>query len=198
MGQRGDVHYSDVEKVGPSVPAVSTVDAKTYLVVEHDDHDTLIDECVTAATERVETLTRLQLITATRTLTLDRFPDDWIRVPRPPLQSVTHVKYIDGTGVQQTWSSALYVVDVNSKPGRICPIPNEPWPTIEAGRREAVEVEYKCGFGDAATDVESWLLIELKRIAQGLYKSRGDAEKSVAFLIRDAEERLLANKVHGV
>ncbi|KKL94488.1 hypothetical protein LCGC14_1864120 [marine sediment metagenome] len=102
------------------------------------------------------------LLTQTWDLVLDRFPGhrtraggytgsgfaaDAIRVPLPPLVSVTSVKYTDTDGVEQTWGTSNYTVDINSQPGRIVPAYGEIWPSTR-GEINAVTVRLVAGYGD--------------------------------------------------
>jgi hypothetical protein len=57
------------------------------------------------------------------------FDQQIIRIPRPPLQSIGSIAYIDTAGVQQTLNPSLYVVDDISEPGRISPAYGKVWPT---------------------------------------------------------------------
>jgi uncharacterized phiE125 gp8 family phage protein len=90
---------------------------------------------------------------------------DWVRspygmaieIPRAPLKSGSVVvKYIDGDGVQRTWSSALYVVDVPAgalaMPARIWPASGQSWPAYRS-QRNAIEIDFTAGYGDAPSNV---------------------------------------------
>ena len=69
------------------------------------------------------------LVTQTWELVINTFPTHEIKMPLPPLQSVTSVKYDDGEGVEQTLSTSLYTVDTASEPGWIVPPIGTGWPT---------------------------------------------------------------------
>ncbi|MGH7395033.1 MAG: head-tail connector protein, partial [Candidatus Methylomirabilales bacterium] len=74
-----------------------------------------------------------QLITATWELVLDRFPLREIRIPLPPLQSVTAIYYDDEQGDQQEVPASDYVVDPVSSPGWVLPVSGVSWPTTQDG-----------------------------------------------------------------
>jgi uncharacterized phiE125 gp8 family phage protein len=122
-------------------PVVAT-EAIDHLRLEADtEEDALIASLVTSAREIIETQTGRALITQTWELTLDRFPcgtvgygASWVRttqiqLPKPPIQSVTSVKYIDTDGVLQTLASTEYTVDTTSMRGRIVPAWGKVWPS---------------------------------------------------------------------
>jgi hypothetical protein len=63
-----------------------------------------------------------------------------------PLQSAT-VTYYDASGVLQTLSTSVYGIDDTvSEPGCIYLKPNQVWPSVQAGRPLAVEIDYVVGW----------------------------------------------------
>jgi uncharacterized phiE125 gp8 family phage protein len=93
-----------------------------------------------------------------------------IKLGRPPLQSVTSIKYIDEDGVQQTLDSSLYTVDKDSEPGWVFPAPGQSWPSTKA-IQNAVRVRYVAGYG-AASDVPSALKLWIHAHLANSYKNR--------------------------
>lgn len=176
----------------PQEEPVSLAAAKTHLRLTSDDttQDALIQGLIASAREQAEAATNRKFITQTWKLTLDTFPyagrqspaywlnlpplqeytvyafrsdTDAIRVPFPPLQSVTSIKYYDPSGVQQTIDPSLYIVDAASEPARIVPVPNYTWPTPQY-RINAVEVVFDAGYGDATLVpqcISRWMLLRV-------------------------------------
>ena len=70
-----------------------------------------------------------------------------IMLPKPPLQSVTTVKYTLEDGTVQTMSSTLYRVDTTSEPGRIVLVSSASWPgdTLDVGL--PIAVRFVAGYG---------------------------------------------------
>lgn len=139
--------------VDPAAVAVSLTRAKKQveLLETESAHDAHLNALIGAATEHVEQYTRRSLITQTWRLTLDAFPCEII-LPRPPVQSVNSITYVDDDGATQTLSSSLYQVCLESSPARIVPAYNEVWPTVR-NIPEAVQVTYVAGYGAASTNV---------------------------------------------
>ena len=65
---------------------------------------------------------------------------------RGPVQSVTYIKYVDASGVQQTLDPSKYQVDLIGR--QIVPAYGQNWPAVRY-QPNAVEVEYIAGFGVA-------------------------------------------------
>lgn len=108
---------------------------------------------ICAARKDLEEQTLSAFVNQTWTLKLDRFPN-WgsIRLPRPPLSSVTSIQYVDTNEATQTWSSSLYTVDADSMPGRVRPALNQIYPTT-SGHIHDVTITYVAGYGSTAADV---------------------------------------------
>lgn len=150
------------EIITPASGQILTTDeAKAQAVVEHAADNTLVDGYILAAQTLIEALLSRQLLTATLRLNLDRVPLDpdcpsdrlaagntiWLR--RPPVQSVTHVKYLDSNGTLQTWAADQYEVDLTSVPPRIVRAANASWPSYRPGPK-AIQVTFVAGYGLAA------------------------------------------------
>jgi uncharacterized phiE125 gp8 family phage protein len=89
------------------------------------------------------------LITQTWELTFDWFPRGAIRIPLPPLQSITSVQYIDTAGATQTLAASKYkVLNLNSptRAGQIETAFGETWPSTR-DEGEAVTVTFVAGYG---------------------------------------------------
>lgn len=127
--------------------------------------DSEVEQAVRTATAEAEFETHRAFIEQTLRLTLDRF-DGPIKLPRPRLISVTHVKFIDQDGQQQTLHPQDYQVDAESEPGYIVPAPGKAWPAT-AARINAVEVQYVAGYGpDHASVPDSVKGFILRRVAE--------------------------------
>lgn len=111
------------------------------------DFDDELDEIIPAAVELVETDCRRALMPQTWTLRLDCFRDYEIELRRPPIQTVSFVKYTTG-GVLTTFSSANYQVDINTEPGRIRPAYGLCWPVAQIVQN-SVQIQFVAGYASA-------------------------------------------------
>lgn len=145
-------------------PAMSLEYAKLHIQSLSDAEDELIAMYIEAATSYFEEQTGRQLGTATREVWLDAFPfvgaggrSARIELPNPPLTSVVSVKYIDSSGVLQSFvggspSANLYRISAPAGPyaarGFVEPTYGGVWPTArdETG---SVRIQYICGYGAA-------------------------------------------------
>lgn len=140
----------------PTSEPITRAEAKAHLRVDSTAEDTLIDNLIKAfrfSVDGKDGWLNRALITQTWKLYLDRFPLSSrtpVIVPLPPLQSVTHIKYYDADGTQQTWGASNYVVDSAAEPGLIFPAYNVVWPTTR-DMPNAVEIQFVAGYGASST-----------------------------------------------
>lgn len=135
---------------GPAVEPIAVTTARLALKIDHTVDDALIDKWIGAARDYVETFTGRKLISQTWDLKLDGFPScDILRLPFPPVTSVTSITYTDTAGASQTWDSANYTTDLptgpQAGPARITPAYGVTWPSTR-DVINAVTVRFVCGY----------------------------------------------------
>src|SRR3989304_6240373 len=127
--------------VPPPVEPITLAEAKTFLRVDVSNDDALIGRLVTAARDACERCTGRALVMQTWTL----FRDDWpglarvdahlseglrtgpfaaacgtvIKIPKPPLLSIEHVKTYDAADNATVWPAGNSLADTASEPGRL-------------------------------------------------------------------------------
>jgi uncharacterized phiE125 gp8 family phage protein len=173
-----ELAYSGTRKY---VRAVATVagaacDFGVSIVLEAptnaEDED--IARYIKVARRYCENFQHRAFITQTWDLYLDQFPCELeIRIPMPPLQSVTWLKYKDMAGILQTWPASNYIVDTVSEPGRIVLANGKSWPTTY-DEIQAVQIRFVCGYGDSAADVPEEIGQAILLKVADLYEHRGD------------------------
>lgn len=138
----------------PAAAIVTVDEAKAHLRVDGTDDDSYITALVAKATQAAERYCDRAFIHQDWALALDAFPacGRMIKVPLPPLVAVTRLSYVDGAGADQVLAPADYQMSRRS-PAIIAPAPGKSWPATQAGRLDAVTVEFTAGYGDAASDV---------------------------------------------
>lgn len=136
----------------PAAEPVTLAEVKQQLRIDADDDsmDDTLSPLITAAREWCEDYQNRAYITQTIELVRDDWPrSDEIRLPRPPLQSVTALTYTDEDGVLTTVSSSSYVVDKVSEPGFL--VIKDCWPTANLRETNAISVTYTAGYGSTSS-----------------------------------------------
>lgn len=160
----------------PEDEPVSMPEIRSHLRIDDasDDFGDLGSK-VSAAREEFENATRRQLVTATWRLILDRFPKgrDPLYLPRPPLQSVTLIRYRDpSSGSWTTLDAEDYAVSPYATPGRVTPAYGECWPVARC-EPGAVEVTFVAGYGPPSA-VPALAKNAIKMLAGTWYANRED------------------------
>jgi uncharacterized phiE125 gp8 family phage protein len=136
--------------------------------VDHTSEDDYITGLIVAVRIQLESLLGRAFCTQTLDVSYPGFPD-WdapLVLPRPPLQSVTSVKYYDEDQTEETLSTDVYQVDALSTPGQLVLKSSQSWPTDTLRKANGVIVRQVCGYGLAAAVPQ--------HIKQAMYLGIGD------------------------
>jgi uncharacterized phiE125 gp8 family phage protein len=158
----------------PSVEPITVPEAKEHLHLEHALDDTYVTSLIKAAREYTEKICWRGLLSQTWEMVLGGFPvcDEFIKLPKGNLLSVTHVKYLDDDGVLTTMSSSTqYELDQKSVPGRVLLRYEQSWPSYRE-RWNAVQIEYIVGYGTVATDVPMSVRQAMLLLIAQMYEQR--------------------------
>ena len=137
--------------VPPTEEPVTLAEIKDHLRVSGTAEDSLLTLYAQMAREAVEEETWRALMPQTWVLYLAGWPADGIiELPRPPLASVTSIKYTDEDGVEATLAASNYRVDTAREPGRVVLAPNGEWPSDVLDSVNGVAVTFVAGYADAS------------------------------------------------
>lgn len=151
----------------PTVEPVAVETAKLYLRVDGTEDNALITSLIKAAREKGEELARRAFITQTWEMTLDAWPNGYLKLYRPPLQSITSVKYLDNASVEHLWTD--YVFDIRNEPGVLFfeTIPGDA--LFESG---AILIRYQAGFGNDESSVPEGIKNAILSLVAYWYENR--------------------------
>lgn len=159
----------------PGVEPLTLDEAKAHLRIELSDssEDTLVESLMLAARRWAETELSASLITQTWKLTLPGFP--WntrsICLERGPVQSITSIKYLDSSNVEQTLDPSKYLLETRPLADEVWLTYLNTWP-VTVAQRDAVRIVYVAGYGDAGTDVPEDLRRAMLLRLGDLYRNR--------------------------
>jgi uncharacterized phiE125 gp8 family phage protein len=133
----------------PTLDAISVAEAKQHLQLapSYTGEDAYLAALIDAATGYVETRCGIAIMSQALLLETDHWPSlvEGIKLPRPPLASVTSVKYRDPAGADTTWNSANYVVSTSRRPGTIRAAYGITWPATRI-QPDSIRVTYVAGY----------------------------------------------------
>jgi uncharacterized phiE125 gp8 family phage protein len=154
----------------PASEPVTLVEAKDYARVIPDADDALVTGLIKAAREQVETILRRALMPQTWSIQLSDFPYGAVKLPLPPFQSITAVRYTDTTGAPKTVPSTTYRVDLDGDYAAFGIDYEAYWP-VDSSDRFPIAIEYLAGYANAAAVPES-IKIAIKILVAHLYNNR--------------------------
>ena len=136
--------------VQPAAEPVSLAQAKIHCRVDHTADDALLTSLIVAARQWCEQIMRRSIMTQTRTLSLDDWPNGMIQLPFSKVQSIVSIQYYDQNSNVQTLPTSSYYTDFISEPARISFAPATALPVAEIDRINSITVTYVAGYGDAS------------------------------------------------
>lgn len=173
----------------PAAEAVGLEMAQAHCHVYTEEDDDFLQQLISASREMTEKNTRRQLITATWTLTARRWPQvDYIELPKPPLQGVTKIEYLDPEGTLTTLDAATYRVITNAAVGRVSLRSGQQWPSA-ADEDGAIVVTYVAGYGDSPDDVPKLLQQSILMRVAHWYENRESTVAATLANIPDGPDR---------
>lgn len=162
-------------KTAPAVEPITLDEAKLHLKVDGADDNALISALITTARQLAERETGRAFITQTWEMYMDAAPLE-IEIPKPPLQATgLSIRVVDDLGAETVVSDTLYDVDASENSlGRVRLKSSCSWP-YHRGFASFI-VEFKGGYGDAATAVPEALKQGVLQLVAHLYENRGAEE----------------------
>ena len=144
--------------VEPTTEPVTLAETKAHLGVTIPDDDARIQALIKAAREWVESTTGQALISQTWVVKLGAFPaGDILKLPKPPIQSITSVAYLDSDGDSQTFTD--YTLDSIGE--RIFLNYGEDWPTTQ-GIENAITITYIAGYSDVPESIKQAIKLQVE------------------------------------
>lgn len=160
------------QTVAPTETPISLGDARAVCRLTGHQQDGELQDWIDLAADRLQAITWRQFCTATYTLNFDRF-DTELALPRPPLASVSSIKYYDLSSVQQTLSTDIYEAITDRTPGIVRLKYHESWPSVR-GHPDDIIITFICG--QAAGDLPIWAKQAVKFLVAHYYEFGPAAE----------------------
>lgn len=185
-----------LEPPDSSDAVVELTEAGEHMRVDTEEEGLAVARMIRAATQVFEEETGRQILTAKWRLYLRRFPleREPIRIPKPPLQQIDQIQYLDPSGNLETWDPSEYTVIAPSGPfarhGVVFPAPGHVYPSCRWAD-DGVRVDFTAGWGTSNATPES-VRDAILAIATGLYEFREPMFVATVSTANRSFERLLA------
>jgi uncharacterized phiE125 gp8 family phage protein len=160
----------------PDGDVIQLDEAKTYLRVDDESEDEIVERAVRSATEHVEAYTATRLLAQTVELRASSF-DDLDRLPIGPVQDIKSIEYLDTSGAPQTLAADRYELFGAGLERGIRPAVNARWPAIRKVS-DAIVVTAVVGYD---TSIPEPVMRAVFLLLGDFYSNREDtiAERSV-------------------
>lgn len=155
----------------PTAEPLTLTEAKLHLRVNNTLENDLISALIVAARQFVEGYTWRPLMTQTIDVVFDTITDRTILINKAPIQSITSVKYLDSSNVEQTINSSLYVTDLLNSP---CRVKLDSIPTMK-DTLNAFKIRIVAGYASAAVIPQTYKSAMLLIIGH-LYENKQQAQ----------------------
>jgi uncharacterized phiE125 gp8 family phage protein len=180
--QPGEIRSGLLRTVNPAFEPFLLADVKSHLRVDIGDDDSYIKLLIATARGYVESYIGKALYQQTWRYTMDYFPTGVfprtiIRLPIPPLVSITSITYVDTNGVTQTVDPTQYRVVIMDV-GTVAPVFTNPWPVpliVDA----AVNITFVSGYntvdvvdGDPSKTIPPAIKHAMLLVVGNLYENR--------------------------
>ena len=160
---------------------ISVSTAKNFLRITHTGDDTLIGNLILAAVEVAQNYTNSRFLVYEYKMVMNNWDDVLLQndlpnivLPYPPLKEITHLKYYDTDNALQTWSSSNYWGGTfKNQAGFLAINSGVNTPTLY-DREDAIEIQFKCGYGTLGSDVPEAIKIATLLILGKMYEVRED------------------------
>jgi uncharacterized phiE125 gp8 family phage protein len=146
-----------VVTVSPISEPVSLAEARSQCRIDGTDSDGDLNRYIIAARTLIEEYTGTKLVSQTVLMQASRFCD-LIDLPTAPIISVSSVKYLDTTGVEQTLDTSVYeLVNTGLDPQIRLKI-NQTWPSARPVS-DAVRVTATVGYSTVPESLRAAMLM---------------------------------------
>lgn len=173
---------------GPALEPVSLDDARGFVRMDATDEDALLTALVAAARVHIESVTGRALFSQQWRIVLDGWPCEG-RLPLPiaPALELLALRVHAEDGTTATLPTAGLLID--GDPARLL-FPSDFDPGIALAERQAIEVDYRAGYGAAADDVPAPLRQAIRLLVGYWFENRDVANPAAA--VSPAVDALLA------
>ena len=156
----------------PDIEPITIDEIKEFARIDGTEEDTLISGFIVAARMNCEAFLGRALIEQTITMKMDFWAGEVIKLPRPPLISITAVETLDESDMATEYSSDNYYIITESIPGQLVIKRGVTFPFNSDRDHGGYQIRFKAGYGDSRNDVPKAIREGLKLWATDIYENR--------------------------
>jgi len=138
---------------GPAIEPITLDEVKSFSGIDYPDHDDMLEGFIEAVRGAAEEYTGRAFIEQTVQMKMDYWPRTAVELPCPPLISVTKIVTLDEDDAETEYDSDNYYVITEGAPGKIVLKKSVTAPRNTVRNYGGFLIEFKAGYGNAASDV---------------------------------------------
>lgn len=135
----------------PSLEPVDAAYCRKHLRLDDAGMDDLISSYISAVRQTAEGFQNRAMLTQTWELSLDEFPSSWVKLPRPPLQSLVSVTLYPEGESPVSLDLNSFQLDTVSEPGRVTLQSGYTWPNVQLREANGLVIRYVVGYSSATS-----------------------------------------------
>lgn len=158
--------------VEPTLEPVTVDELKVFAHIDGNDEDATLAGFIKAARVASEQHMGRALIHQTIDMKMDYWPSENIKLPMPPLVSITKVAILDEDDVETEYSSNNYFTIAGGGAGRLVLKKSVTAPTNASRDYGGYLIRYVAGYGAVAANIPQTIIESIKLWASSIYETR--------------------------
>lgn len=209
--------YSYILVTPAGTTPVSLAEVKEHLKLDASDasQDTYLTLLINSCTAYGEKYTKRDFITKTYRTYRNGFYEQYYEdgytyqkhnaflLRRSKATEIVTIKYLKSS-VLTLVSNTIYYLTDEADWGEIYLVDGQSWPSDVDNRKQAVQIEFKAGYGIAASDVPKDIRLALLNHIAKVYENRGDCDMDTAdsslgrYLPKESEQIYNLYRIHEI
>ncbi len=142
---------------GPIKEPITLAESTLQTKADYTADNPLYTIWIAAARDFIESQAAITIHEKTLEITLDCWPAcGYLELPRAtPLIAITSITHYDEDGTPTVWSSAEYIADTDSIPGRVWLGSGFSWPSTSLYPANGIRIRYRAGIATTSPETEA-------------------------------------------
>lgn len=159
LPRHGNMKFKVV--IAPETEPITAAEVRAYGKIDSTGEDILIESMIMAVREVAESWLGRALIEQTIEAYFDWWPDNPVKLPRPPLLSVSSIVTVSEEGSETLYSVDNYYVRTETEPGEIIIKAGAVAPINTDRYHGGFKITYQAGYSDNADEVPQGIKVGL-------------------------------------
>jgi len=156
----------------PTTEPITVEELKTFARIDGTEEDILLQGFIEAARISSENYLARSLISQTITMKMDWWSGEVVKLPRPPLISITAVETLDEDDTATAYAASNYYAITTADPGQLIIRQGKTFPLNTERDHGGYQIRFIAGYGTSLSDVPKSIRTGLLLWATEIYENR--------------------------